>query len=866
MSKTKKPPSTLDPLPAAPLRVTASRRHQWLMLIAIIVSVACGLGWLTWSATRDPDVAFLSPEPGARWIVYPKVRKLALRRRVMWDAEFRREFDLDRPPSTATVDLRAFRSATLWINDRRVSDPKSAAGNWRPVQQYDVGRFLRAGQNQITVMVENENGPPALWLRLDAGDVLISTDESWTASLMGAADRPARLASRALPAASNETGRYQISAAEAWRDVWPIQLLIIAAATGIVIVGGILLRRWHVLRAGASDDPHTRAWLLVLGLIAVPWIVLIFHNAPYLDHLGFDGEGHLEYTQYMLDNRSVPLADEGWEMFQPPLYYALLAGAIGMAGVEADAQASVWVYRPLGLVIALAQIGVIFLALRLLFPTRPRGQLVGLILAAGMPMHMYLAHYPSNEMLAALLATTALYLALRILRDESESLNQHAILGAVLGAAMLTKFSALLVTVAVLMVLAGALVARRQWRPVIWGRTIGVAALAWLLVCGWHYARVWVEFGSPLIGNWDPITGFVWWQDPGYHVLNDYLRFGAVFVRPLFSAQNGMLDGFYATAWGDSLVGSVVGVDSVPPWNYRLLSAGYVLAVVPTLLLLVGTITALIQLIRRPQGGWLLLLGLVGVTMFAVLLMSIRVPNYGHAKAFYALPLMLAWCALSYRGFEVLRRWWPPLGSVMLVLLVAWAINAYLTYWIRPDHPQALLVESRIRFKAEQGAEATDALARRVEIDPTDGHGWRELIGALVHAGRINDANEARRAAAQHNPRNFDLHVMDAELALLSNDPAASLRYAAMAAELAPHARSPHRLRGMALLRLGRTEQAIDPLRETLRFAPDDAIIHQHLAQAYRRLGRSAPAERHADYAERFAETGIRATDAASQD
>ena len=49
-----------------------------------------------------------------------------------------------------------------------------------------------------------------------------------------------------------------------------------------------------------------------------------------------------------------------------------------------------------------------------------------------------------------------------------------------------------------------------------------------LALCGWHYLRVALHFGGdPFVGNWDEASGIIWWQDPGYRVVDDYLRLGA---------------------------------------------------------------------------------------------------------------------------------------------------------------------------------------------------------------------------------------------------------------------------------------------------------------------------------------------------
>jgi dolichyl-phosphate-mannose--protein O-mannosyl transferase len=100
----------------------------------------------------------------------------------------------------------------------------------------------------------------------------------------------------------------------------------------------------------------------------------------------------------------------------------------------------------------------IFLCLRLVFPNQPRRQIVGLLVAGFLPANLCLSHHITNESLAALFVTAALYFSLRLLRAETSSMRLAVAVRGCLGLALLTKFSALLA----LPVILGALV----WKTV----------------------------------------------------------------------------------------------------------------------------------------------------------------------------------------------------------------------------------------------------------------------------------------------------------------------------------------------------------------------------------------------------------------
>src|SRR5262249_54111593 len=145
---------------------------------------------------------------------------------------------------------------------------------------------------------------------------------------------------------------------------------------------------------------------------------------------------------------------------------------------------------------------------------------------------------------------------------------------------------------------------------------------------GWHYVRVWEHFGTPLAGNYDPISGFWWWQPPGYGTLAYFCRFGHALTEPFFSALYGVPDGLYSSLWGDGMCGGVGAWSYRPPWNYDLMAAGFLLALPVSAAIGVGLLTAVWHLVRRPRAEWFLLLGIVGGLAVGLVFQLLRYPYY----------------------------------------------------------------------------------------------------------------------------------------------------------------------------------------------------------------------------------------------
>ena len=122
-----------------------------------------------------------------------------------------------------------------------------------------------------------------------------------------------------------------------------------------------------------------------------------------------------------------------------------------------------------------------------------------------------------------------------------------------------------------------------------------------------------------------------------FHTPGYFFSFGDSLTGPFFSGLHSFWDAFYTTLWGDGLWGGRIDLWSRPPWNYDLMAVGFVLALVPTALVLTGLVRALARCFRAAQlalvvadwTGWLF--------AFAILGMSLKVPSYAQTKAFYGL-------------------------------------------------------------------------------------------------------------------------------------------------------------------------------------------------------------------------------------
>jgi len=787
---------------------------------ALVLAFLTAAGGFWWMCVRNETVAFLPARAGAEWIVFPKQAAGTQHDAIPVTVAFKHSFTVTHQPATAILAVCAFKGATVAINGRAVGNTPNAHRNWKLPSLVEVAGLLQPGTNVITAWATNAVGPPALWLRLESPQFSLGTGERWQVSLYGTEWQSARRARQPpdLPPDSSLYGGTRMM--DRLKRVWPAEAAFCAAA--LALVWG--MSRW--LRHKRLPDgtlPTTTSTKLIYGLLAIVLmarVALFINNVPQLPRsVGFDAVAHEQYIQFIQQKHALPLADDGWEMYQPPLYYLASALVLDGCGRSVGEEDAAFYLRAVNGVIGLLHCWVVLLCLRLLFWGNLPAQAAGLLVAAFLPPHLYLSQYVTNEPLAGFLVTVAIYFCLRVLRAEKAGLWMPISIGAALGAAMLTKFSVLLALPLFPLVLSQRLAARKEraWRD--WLRGVGAVVVVCLIVCGWHYGRVWARFGTPLVGNWDARSWLEgqgqWWLEPGFGTSAFYSGFGRSLISPSFSGFHSFSDGIYSTLWGDGLASGAADLRGLrPPWNYDLVAAGYWVSLGISLLLIIGAAVVLTRIVRRPRGEWLLVFGMVGSFSVGLLWINLVLPYFAQSKAFYAFPALLPFSALVAVGWDWLRQRRRAVGIAVWVLLLVWTMTVYTSFWVRSANPATQLV--------------------RVT----------ELGAALLRQGKLDDAIGQYQAAIRLKPDYANAHNnLGIALARKGQTDEAIGEYQE-AIRLKPDHADAHNGLGVALHEKGQMDEAIRQLQEAIRLRPDHADAHYNLGVAYYQQGRTGEAIR----------------------
>jgi hypothetical protein len=655
----------------------SSMKRGWKTTGAIVAAaiLAAAVAWTIGDLLRDPQVYLLVAEEGGEWITLPEKPNMLLRPEGYYSALFSVDIAIGEQPEQALLDFRTFRTGRVTLDGGVIGSVEPELDAWKKRRTLDLAPYLTPGRHLLEIKVTNYNSFPALWAVCPT--LNLGTSTKWSAR----GTRGPRVGARSAHEFQGPAplAHHFETTIQAFLRLWPLYLPLFA----VVVFYCALCNRGGSNRVcSIRPTPSALRWILLAA-----WALMCGNNLVQLPgDIGFDVDAHIDYMKFIATEGRLPLASDGWEMFQSPLYYlASLPLHQFLASVtDADGVRS-WL-RVVPMLCALIHIEIAYRAMLAVFPGRADLQGLGLLIAALLPMNLFLSQTVGNESTSAMLTGFTVLVALRVLpRSETPAGRRVCLLlGGVWGLALLAKSTAAMLAPAV----AIALVHRNlgdNVRLAEGGRAllkaVGFVFVTAFVVAGWFYLRNWIELGKPVHVGWDPAMDITWWQDPGFRTPEYLLSFGTSVVQPVNAVYYGFWDAVYSTLWSDGLLASRMAYEGRPPWNYSFMLAGTLLAIVPTALLGVGAIRALAHPKRALANGTLISVVCLATYLVAMMYFYVRIPLYSVTKASVTMGLAACYGILVASGFDVANRI-RGLGPVLWGLFVLWAVSAYAAFFV----------------------------------------------------------------------------------------------------------------------------------------------------------------------------------------
>ena len=744
----------------------------------LIAGVVTALAIVVGSALRENS--FIAPAAG-EWIEYPHLRRT--------DSHHARPLR-----AVFTHELAAPLKGSESIKLRCLGDCEFVSPS--------------AGGTSLRVEVTRSDGPPAMALEIrDGVRVVAQSGVNWSATLDGATSLPARLSSE--PA---RPPRLDSLPATSW-----FELGILALLAGVAAIA------WNRV-----DSPSGRRHAVAFG-VAASWVSLWWKSSGIEPGFtGFDYQHHVHYVRFLFERGAIPLPSDGVQMYQPPLFYLLSVGWLKLLGISIGAPGAALALRALTFGLGLLNLLGLAAALRRVLPERSEASQLAVVFIGALPVHILMMHAFANEILVATASTWTFVALLNAMAKPSASRIEGALVGALLGCALMSKLSAL-VLVPIVVVGLAASNPRRPSLPL-------AALLAAAAISGGYYLRIAEVYGTPFVGNWDPAVGFAWWQDPGLRNFGEYLRFGGVFANPYYAGFDSVWDGLYSTLFADGLVSGAPRRLLGPAWNDGLVGSALVFSVVPALTLVAGLLSGAFRVWKQPSLRGLLLAASLTAMAAAFVAMTLRVPSYAQAKASYWSPVFVVLAVVFALGADRSLAWFRSRSLVAstayLAALFAWAFVSLAMFWVDAD-------ASRTLHSRSERAIAVGAFERANGYfdQMTAGEAWVDVGRCRVarRERRREDAIDACERALAAHPNDADALFHTAGLARETGDLERAFELLERMIAVVPADRRPLPELAAVALELQRRDRAATAARELLRLDPGSPSAHVLLRRAVSR-------------------------------
>jgi Dolichyl-phosphate-mannose-protein mannosyltransferase len=671
-----------------------AQQRPWLVGAMVVGFLALGIALRVRELAADPRVYFLSNEAGAEWIRADVPFWLKAYSAAKTVTAFRYVWTAPATVEHAHLTVRAFRRATVTLDDQPLDPGTQDLDEWKEARTVALPSPLQAGPHVLRITVSNRDAHSCLLAY--SKELGLWTSPAWEAAPLPQSFRPAIAATEPRP--PELVREYEA----AWKGLGAISPWLggIFAAVLLETCWGPAAEKWALGRRLRITPPRMR-WLL-----AAAWVILAANDIWRLPpHLGFDVDRHFDYVKYIATQHALPLASDGWQMFQPPLFYLLAAPWYAVLSPFVGDEVLIKVLRFLPLFCGLAQIEIVYRTARAVFPDKGDLQIVATLVGGLLPMQIYISLVIGNEPLAGCLTAVVILMCFLLLAQPASERRPRFFvwLGVVWGLAILSKVTPLLLTP--LVAFAVVWHARFQSRPSGFDESrlqeadhaaganrerwsVALARLAWVfgacfLTAGWFFLRNWLALGKPLIlGGGDAANEHAWWQDPSYRTAGQLVSFGSSLARPVYSGAWSLWDSLYSTMWLDGLVSGSISNPARVPWNLRWMEAGAWLALVPMALLAAGLLSPLRKDARPSRPVLCFALAAIGIYLAAMVDIYLRMPIYSTAKATYTLGLLPCYGVLAGAGAEPLLRFrW--LRGLVFAALACWAAAAYAAYFVR---------------------------------------------------------------------------------------------------------------------------------------------------------------------------------------
>lgn len=172
---------------------------------------------------------------------------------------------------------------------------------------------------------------------------------------------------------------------------------------------------------------------ITLTITTILYLISVFTYTSHvpIDYISHDFWQHVDYTEFIIKNHRIPKPYEGWEAFQPPLYY-LINSFIAPKAFITDKMQHVKLVVALSVIYGGITLFLISKALEIVNKD-PISRLLVLSLLATTPRFIFIFTTYNNDTLGLMLSVAVLTISLKLYNNWSKSFSIYLLISATAG-------------------------------------------------------------------------------------------------------------------------------------------------------------------------------------------------------------------------------------------------------------------------------------------------------------------------------------------------------------------------------------------------------------------------------------------------
>ncbi len=398
---------------------------------------------------------------------------------------------------------------------------------------------------------------------------------------------------------------------------------------------------------------------LPIAIIGVLFLltVLQWHNIhAYPVNRGLDTEHHIAYINYLKTYRLLPQPYEGWEMWQPPLYYSMASFFPTLHAVR--------YLHFLGWILLTCMSFIFF---HKQFKSKLKG-LLGTLITLSTPIFIYTTPPISNEFISAVIIMTAMIFYLVVHKKLTG--KKAVILGILLGISLLAKATSLILVATIII----HQLIRIQGKNSSLKQLLIVLSIM-TLIGGWFYIRNMVLYQNPFIASIDfPQWSFK--QPPEDRSLGFFLNISPFFRFDLFQAHHYSFLGGTLFSWfydGHNVL--------IPVQPFSKAGA---LLIIMSLPMVIFFIRGILHKFKEHDDTAKFCKIYIFLLFLAYLIYNLKIPYYSTVKSVYLISMVIPVSYFIMEGIAKSSLKYPLIsGYVFLYSLLVVKNFWILSHWYR---------------------------------------------------------------------------------------------------------------------------------------------------------------------------------------